>query len=80
MLTTLRISPDATILVRLCQSASRLRRPEIGEACRMKLGEVRARLVGLESRRFVVGRQDALRVPPARTFTITGEGRREVER
>ena len=46
----------------------------------MKLGEVRARLVGLESRRFVVGRQDALRVPPARTFTITGEGRRKVER
>ena len=27
VLTTLRISPDATILVRLCQSAPRLRRP-----------------------------------------------------
>ena len=46
----------------------------------MTLGVVRARLVGLESRRFAVGRQDALRVPPARTFTITGEGRGKVER
>ena len=50
----------------------------IGPACRMAPGEVRSRLVGLESRRLITGRQDARLVPPARTFVITGEGRRKV--
>lgn len=44
----------------------------------MSLGEVRTRLVGLESQRLITGREDAGLVPPARAFMITGEGRRKV--
>ena len=77
-MTTLRISPDATILILLCQR-TQATAAEIGEACRMKPGEVRARLVGLESRRLVIGRQDARTLPLARAFTITSEGRRKVQ-
>lgn len=78
-MTTLRLSPDAIILTFLCD------RPQataaaIGEGCRMTPGEVRARLASLESQRFVTGRQDARLVPPARTFMVTDEGRRKVER
>lgn len=77
-MTTLRSSPDATILTLLCQR-SQATAAAIGAACRMTPGEVRTRLAGLESRRLVVGRHDVRLVPPARTFTITGEGRRKVE-
>ena len=44
----------------------------------MTPGEVRARLVGLESQRLITGRQDARLSPPARAFVITSEGRRKV--
>ena len=76
-MTALRLSPDATILTFLCD------RPQatataVGEACRMTPGEVRARLVGLESQRLITGRQDVRLVPPAWAFMITIEGRRKV--
>ncbi len=72
-------SPDATILVLLCQRLQATA-AEIGITCQMTAGEVRSRLAGLESRRPVAGRLDARLAPPARAFAITGEGRREVER
>ena len=77
--TTPRPSPDATILVLLCQRPQATA-AEIGITCRMTAGEVRSRLAGLESRRLVVGRQDVRLVPPARAFAITSEGRRKIER
>ncbi len=73
-MTTHRVSPDATILAFLFDR-TQATAAAIGEACRMAPGEVRARLVGLESRRLITGRQDARLVPPARAFVITGEGR-----
>ena len=76
-MTTLRLSPDATILTFLCDR-TQATAAVIGKACRMAPGEVRARLVGLESQRLVTGRNDTRLVPPARTFMITGEGRRKV--
>ncbi len=78
-MTTSRLSPDAAILTFLCAQAQATA-AAIGEACRMTPGEVRARLVGLESQRLVTGRPDARLVPPARVFMITGEGRRKVKR
>ena len=77
LVTTHRLSPDATILTFLCDR-TQATAAMIGEACRMAPGEVRARLVGLESRRLITGRQDARLVPPARAFVITDEGRRKV--
>ena len=77
LVTTHRLSPDATILTFLCDR-TQATAAMIGEACRMAPGEVRARLVGLESRRLITGRQDARLVPPARAFMITDEGRRKV--
>ena len=72
-----RLSPGATILAFLCDR-TQATAAAIGEACHMAPGEVRARLVGLESQRLITGRQDARLVPPARAFMITGEGRRKV--
>lgn len=76
---TLRLSPDATILTFLC-GQSQATAAAIGQACRMTPGEVRARLVGLESQRLIAGRQDARLIPPGRAFVITNEGRRKVQR
>ena len=76
-MTTHRLSPDATILTFLCGRTGATA-VTVGEACRMAPGEVRARLVGLESQRLIRGRQDARLVPPARAFVITDEGRRKV--
>ena len=76
-MTTLRLSPDAAILTFLCDRAQATA-AAIGEACRMTPGEVRARLVGLESQRLITGRQDARLSPPARAVVITSEGRRKV--
>ncbi len=76
-MTTSRLSPDAAILTFLCDR-TQATAAVIGEACRMTPGEVRARLVGLESQRLITGRNDTRLVPPARTFMITGEGRRKV--
>ena len=77
LVTTHRLSPDATILAFLCDR-TQATAAAIGEACRMAPGEIRARLVGLESRRLITGRQNARLVPPARAFVITGEGRPKV--
>lgn len=49
---------------------------EIGITCRMTAGEVRARLAGLESRRYVGSRQDKSTAPPRRVYYVTAEGRR----
>ena len=76
-MTTLRLSPDATILTFLCDR-HQATAAAIGTACAMAPGEVRARIVGLESQRLIIGRQDARLVPPARAFMITSEGRRKV--
>ena len=75
--TTHRLSPDTTILSFLCDR-TQASAATIGEACRMSPGEVRARLVGLESQRLITGRQDTRFVPPTRAFVITAEGRRKV--
>ena len=77
LVTNHRLSADATILTFLCDRTGATA-AAIGEACRMAPGEVRARLVALESQRLITGRQDARLVPPARAFVITGEGRRKV--
>ena len=74
-MTVLRTSPDAVIL-RFLNDRSQATAAAIGEACCMTPGEVRGRLAGLESQRLITGRQDTRLVPPARTFVITGEGRR----
>ena len=78
-MTALRLSPNTIILRFLCDR-SQATAAAIGNACRMAPGEVRARLAGLESQRLITSRQDARLVPPARTFMITGEGRRKVGR
>ena len=48
-------------------------------ACWMTPGEVRARLVMLESQRLVAGRPDKDAPPgkPRRIYVVTGEGRRK---
>ncbi len=71
-------SSDAAIVVLLCQRPQATA-AEIGITCRMTAGEVRSRLAGLESRRFVAGRHGMRLVPPARVFAVTGEGRRKVQ-
>ena len=73
----LHTTPNALIL-RFLLDRSQATAAAIGAACRMTPGEVRARLAGLESQRFITGRQDAHLVPPARVFMITGEGRRRI--
>ena len=45
----------------------------------MMSGEVRSRLVNLESLRLVTSRQDARVVPPSRVYAITREGMRKVD-
>ena len=77
-MTTLRLSPDATIIVLLYQRPQATA-AEISNACSLTPGEVRAHLVNLESRRLAAGRHDARLVPPVRAFSITGEGRRKLE-
>ncbi len=69
--TTHRLSPDATILSFLCDR-TQATAAAIGEACRMSPGEVRARLVGLESQRLITAARTRVLVPPARAFVITG--------
>lgn len=49
---------------------------EIGPACAMAPGEVRARLVMLESQRYVTGRQDKTDGKPRRVYFLTSEGLR----
>ena len=50
--------------------------PAIGTGCGMAPAEVRARLVRLESQRFVASRSERQSVPPRRVYHVTGEGRR----
>ena len=52
---------------------------EIGLACQMKPGEVRARLVHMESLRLVTSHSTRGTVPPTRVYALTAEGRRRVE-
>ncbi len=51
---------------------------EVGVACRMMAAEVRARLVSLESRRLVAGRNDSIASlrAPRRVYHAITEGRR----
>lgn len=48
---------------------------EMGAACAMAPGEVRTKLVSLESRLLVNGRQDLDAKPTRRYYFITAEGR-----
>lgn len=79
IVTTLCTSPD-TLILRLLLERPHATAAAIGTACRMKPGEVRSRLAGLESQRLIAGRQDDRVVAPARVFVITSEGQRKVGR
>lgn len=68
-------SPDLCIL-RFLAACTHASAPEIGTACAMAPGELRARLASLESRRLVSSRSDKGAVPPRRLYFVTGEGRR----
>ncbi len=72
------LSPDLTILRWLARRTA-APAPEIGTACAMAPGEVRARLVMLESMRLVSGRPDPDALPgkPRRVYRVTAEGRRK---
>lgn len=76
-MTILRTSPDTLILTFLSER-TQATAPAIQAACRMTPGDVRARLVMLESMRLVSGGYDTA-VPPRRVYGPTGEGRRKVE-
>lgn len=69
-------SPDRIILQWLARR-THASAVEIGTACAMAPGEVRARLVMLESSRLVSGRQDKAGGKPRRVYVVTGEGRRK---
>ena len=70
-------SPEASILA-LINRRGQASAVEIGTACRMTPGNVRGRLVMLESLRFISGRYDNS-TPPRRVYAITGEGERQVQ-
>ena len=69
-------SPEATILAFLHRRGG-ASAAEIGTGCRMTPGDVRARLVTLESMRLASGRYD-MSTPPRRVYALTAEGRRKV--
>ena len=71
-------SPDLTIL-RFLARHTHATALAIGAACAMPPGEIRARLVMLESMRLVAGRQDpdASRGKLRRVYVVTAEGRRK---
>ena len=67
--------PDLVIL-RFLARRDHATASAIGAACAMAPGEVRARLVMLESQHFIAGRQDKDTSPPRRVYFVTAEGRR----
>ena len=68
-------SPDA--LLRWLTRRDYAIAPAIGATCAMRPGEVRSRLAGLESRRFVASRPDTTTTTPMRrVYHVTGEGKR----
>ncbi|WP_237479417.1 hypothetical protein [Lichenibacterium dinghuense] len=71
-------SPELTILRHLAARTT-ASATEIGTACAMSPGEVRGRLVMLETMRLIAGRHEALLVLPTRVFVVTGEEKRKVE-
>ncbi len=73
-MTTLRTSPD-TLILRWLARRTAAPAPEIGTACAMAPGEIRARLAAMESRRLVSSRQDKDTTRPRRVYFVTGEGR-----
>ena len=66
-------SPEGVILA-LIQRRGGASAIDIGTTCRMTPGDVRRRLVTLESARFVSGRYD-MSTTPRRLYFITAEGR-----
>ncbi len=69
-------SPEAAILT-FIQLRGQVSAVEIGTTCRMTPGDVRARLVTLESSRLVSAHYDKS-TPPRRVYVLTREGAREV--
>ena len=70
-------SPEASNLA-LLQRRGAASAVQIGIACSMTPGDVRARLVILETMRLVSGRYD-MSTPPRRVYSLTSEGARKVE-
>ncbi|WP_237479414.1 helix-turn-helix transcriptional regulator [Lichenibacterium dinghuense] len=70
-------SPELAILRHLATRTT-ASATEIGAACAMSPGEVRGRLVMLESQRLIAGRpgKAAGERTPRRVYVITAEGRR----
>ena len=69
-------SPEAAILA-LIRRRGQVSAVEIGTACRMTPGDVRSRLVTLESMRLVSGCYNKS-TPPRRIYALTGEGARMI--